>query len=362
MHRARRFAVTVRNVRCVVVGIGAISRHMLAVLATKSWYETAAFVDVRADALAEACSGSPDVPGFTDLEEALEQTHADVVIVNTPSEFHDAQATQALNAGFHVLVAKPITNDFEQAVKLVELAAGQGLTLSVGQQMRYMRHYRAVERFVRSGRLGSIEAINLLNPKPRPNPANLISMEQPALYEIACHHFDSLLAIVGDRAVESIACDGFSPSWSRYAGPCLVNAMIRFEGNLHVLYQGGFSAQAPSYELRLEGASGALRCRGLHMSVDEMTNELALPGGSFTPIDIDEGIPAESPWHTYFDVWHRYLVGGPEPSFSGRNNLKVFAPLSAGIESNERGGAPVNVAASTRYAAAFGEFEPARGG
>ena len=247
-----------------------------------------------------------------------------------------------------------MTNDFAQAAALVKLANAKGLTLAVGQQMRYRRHYRAVRRFIAAGKLGSVEMINLLNTKPRHAALNLAGMDQPALYEMACHHFDALMALLPGRAPETIICDGFQPSWSVYGGPCMVNALIRFSGGPHVLYQGGFSSQADNYELRLEGSRGALRCRGIHMSNDTMANEFAERGHSFAAADIDRDVPAADPWAMYFDIWRRYLGGGAEPPFSGRNNLQIMALLSAGIESVETAQPlPVAVAGNPRYAAAF---------
>jgi predicted dehydrogenase len=220
--------------------------------------------------------------------------------------------------------------------------------------MRYRRHYRAVARFIASGRLGSIDLINFINTKPRHKALNLARMSQPALFEMSCHHFDSLMALVPDRVPERIACDGFQPSWSVYDGPCMVNGLITLSQGLHVLYQGGFSSQADSYELRLEGSTGALRCRGVHMSNDTMTYEFAERGGRFAPIEIDDDIPGGDPWGYFFGLWHDYLQGGEEPPFSGRNNLQVFALLSAGIDSINSGqSTTVEVSDNPRYSDAF---------
>lgn len=340
--------------RGIVVGMGGISKTMLRELAKNDWYETVGVVDVRDEALSDAATllNLPREALFTDLATALRAVPADAVLINTPSELHYEQTRAALEAGRHVLVAKPITNDYEQAVELVELAAASGVTLSVGQQMRYNRHYTAVSRFVDSGQLGSVEAIFFQNSKPRPNPANLAKMAQPSLYENACHHFDSLLAMVQGRVPEWVSCDGFIPSWSPYVGPCMVNALIRFSSNLHLLYHGGFSSRAAMYEFRLEGSAGALRCHGIHMSNDTMAYEFAPALGEFAPAAIDADIPARSPWLPFFELWRDYVAGGVEPSFSGRNNLPVFALLSAAIDSVERG-QPVDVAGNPRYASAF---------
>lgn len=338
----------------IVVGWGGISKAMLAELAQFDWYETVGVVDVREAALTEAAGQLALSPGqlFGRLDAALAASDADVVLINTPSELHFGQTRQVLEAGRHALVAKPVTNDFAQAVELVEIARERGVTLSVGQQMRFNRHYQAVRRFVESGKLGSVEAFFFQNSKPRPNPANLARMAQPSHYENACHHFDSFLALSQGRLPEWVSCDGFIPSWSPYVGPCMVNALIRFERGLHVLYHGGFSSRAPMYEFRLEGSQGALRCHGIHMSNDTMSYELAPALGDFAPVALDADLPAQSPWLPFFSLWRDYVSGGAEPSFSGRNNLAVFALLSAAIESTETD-KPVEIAGNPRFAAAF---------
>jgi predicted dehydrogenase len=345
--------------RCIVVGMGGITGAMLKFLTQQEWYTTAAMVDIRPQALEEAKAALNLDEGalFTDLGQALANVDANVAIINTPSELHFAQSRAALQAGLHVLVAKPVTNNFEEAVELVELAEAQQLALCVGQQMRYNRHYSAVRRFLESGAMGRPEMVNFLNAKPRPKVLNLAKMDQPALYEMSCHHFDSLMSLFPDVPPQWIMVDGFRPSWSGYAGPCSINGLIRFGDDLHMLYHGGFSSQADQYELRVESAAGALRCRGIHMSNDYMEYEVAPPNGKWTRQPVDEGLPAQSPWLPFFQHWRHYLVhgtlaDGSQPPFGGRNNLKVFALLSAGIDSMSRGQG-VDVAQNPRYAVAF---------
>lgn len=355
-------------VRAMVVGLGGISGTMLKFLGQQSWYDTTAVVDIRQQALdtAKHTLELDDDALFTDLDRALAHADADAVIINTPSELHYSQAKAALKAGKHVLVAKPVTNDFQQAVELVELAESVGRSLCVGQQMRYNRHYSTVRDFVATGVLGSVELMNFLNAKPRHEAKNLAKMAQPALYEMSCHHFDSILSIFPQHAPAWIMVDGFQPSWSVYVGPCSINGVIRFHpastdvgaGPLHLLYHGGFSSQADLYELRLEGSAGALRCRGLHMSNDTMDYEVSPRNGAWEERDLDEGIQPISPWLPFFAHWHHYmthgtLADGSAAPFSARANLAVFAMLSAGIESI-RTGAPVTIAGNPRYAAAFG--------
>ena len=90
---------------CIVVGTGLLTRHMAPFLREKPWYETAALVDVRPEALAKAkeAFSTDDSALFTDLEDAVRRTGAGVAIINTPSEVHYALTKQALEAGLHVL-------------------------------------------------------------------------------------------------------------------------------------------------------------------------------------------------------------------------------------------------------------------
>lgn len=83
-----------------------------------------------------------------------------------------------------------------------------------------------------------------------------------------------------------------------------------------------------------------------------MQYEVAPVLGQFSASPIDEGIPAIAPFVPLLNSWYEYLVGGAEPPFSGRNNLKTFAMLSAAIESVESG-MPVEIAGNPKYALAF---------
>jgi len=345
----------VKELRCMLVGIGGVGKVILRHLIGQPWFRPVAFVDVDPLALTDGRALiAPHVPGeFPDLGEALKCIDADAVLINTPSELHYQQSLIAIDAGLHVCVAKPVTNDFAQAQDLVCRADAAGVTLSVKQQMRHNRHYQTVASFLRGGEIGQPEIIAFSNSKPRHKAYNLATMSQPALFEMSCHHFDTLMAMFPDHAPLRISCDGFRPSWSVYGGPCMVNALIELEGGVHVLYHGGFSSQSNWYELRVEGSLGVLRCRGLHMSKDTMEYEIAPRGGEFEVRDLDKGCEPVDAFVKFLDLWAAYVDGGPEPPWSGRNNLKVFGLLSAAIDSIEQGGTPVRVARDGPYAEAY---------
>ena len=157
------------KIRMIAVGMGGVSRGMLKALREKPWHELVAAVDVSDAALQRARddNGLPATARYTDLQAALEQVSADVVMINTPSELHYAGAKAVVEAGLTPLVAKPLSNEFAAAVALTALAAEKGVKLSVAQQMRYSRHYLSVAEFGATGAI-SVRSSRFISSAPSP--------------------------------------------------------------------------------------------------------------------------------------------------------------------------------------------------
>ncbi len=328
-----------KPLRTVWVGYGQMGRSLAGFSRALPWLQTVGVVDSRAEGLARAGEdlGLAEEQLHERLSSALRVHRPAAVVINTPSELHYAQAAMALRAGAHVLVAKPAVSTVGQALRLQALSREVRRKVAVGQQLRFNRHYRAVAALVASGALGRISHIHLLNSKPRPDPQNLGEMPHPAMLEMACHHFDSLLALVPRARPLAITAQGYRPRWSPYKGHSMVDAMVELSGGVRVLYHGGFDAQAPCYELRIEGTQGVLRARGEHMSAAHFSYELAPALGQFSPVDLEAQVPAGGAWGVFMTQWQDWLQRGKEPSFSLRKNFPVLALLQAGMASIDRG-------------------------
>lgn len=87
--------------------------------------------DLRDDRLADITTMYPETIATKNYQDLLE-ADLDAVIIATPVNMHYPLAKDALQAGKHILVEKPITSDSTQAQELVDLAAARGLTLMVG--------------------------------------------------------------------------------------------------------------------------------------------------------------------------------------------------------------------------------------
>jgi predicted dehydrogenase len=94
---------------------------------------------------------------FTDYEEMLADPSVDAVIIATSDSFHLPAAMQALQAGKHVLVEKPLGTDLKSAFALKEELDRRRLFLQVGHMKRFDPGIAYAREFVESG-LGEMAA------------------------------------------------------------------------------------------------------------------------------------------------------------------------------------------------------------
>ena len=112
-----------------LVGAGHIAEFHLQALKRIPGVEVVGICDLDR-AKAEALAGKFNVPVVESLA-ALRAAGADVIHVVTPPHTHAAVATEALKAGCHVFVEKPLATDADECVRLRDLARAQGKEVCV---------------------------------------------------------------------------------------------------------------------------------------------------------------------------------------------------------------------------------------
>jgi predicted dehydrogenase len=97
---------------------------------------------------------------YGEYETLLQSGGIDAVLVATPSHLHAAMTLQALQAGKHVLVEKPMALHLREARSLTAAATALGRHLCVMLNQRTNPLYAAIRTQVHSGRLGPIRRIS----------------------------------------------------------------------------------------------------------------------------------------------------------------------------------------------------------
>ncbi len=155
--------------------------------------------DLRSDRLQEISSLFPNVVTTSTYKSIFEEV--DAVVIATPVHTHHRLALEALEAGKHVLVEKPITSNADQARDLIKMAKKNGLTLMVGHTFVYNPAVEAVREIVQSGQLGDILYLNAT----RAN-LGLLQPDINVMWDLAPHDISMLRYILGREPVSVNAC------------------------------------------------------------------------------------------------------------------------------------------------------------
>ena len=85
---------------------------------------------------------------YTDFDEMLDDKDVDAVIIAISDAFHLSSCIQAIKAGKHVLVEKPLGDDLDKALELKQLVEKSDLTLQVGHMKRFDAGIDSARKFI----------------------------------------------------------------------------------------------------------------------------------------------------------------------------------------------------------------------
>lgn len=100
----------------------------------------------------------------TDYKDLLKDPAVEIVDIVTSSGSHASITREALQAGKHVLVEKPMAMTSAEADELIALAKSKGLTLGVVSQRRFEDQHEAVKKTVDSGAIGKLLLVEVSCP------------------------------------------------------------------------------------------------------------------------------------------------------------------------------------------------------
>ncbi|WP_282635830.1 Gfo/Idh/MocA family protein [Sphingobacterium thalpophilum] len=99
------------------------------------------------------------VATYLDYKQLLASSDVDAVIIATPDHWHCLQMVDAVEAGKHVYVEKPIGNSVRECQVMVQVAKKNNAIVQVGQWQRSQQHFKDAIDFVHSGKLGKIRLV-----------------------------------------------------------------------------------------------------------------------------------------------------------------------------------------------------------
>ncbi|MCC2685205.1 MAG: oxidoreductase [Paenibacillaceae bacterium] len=145
------------KVKFGIIGAGNIGKvHCKTISKLKDVAEIAAITDVYR-ALAEERAAEDGIRKvYGTVDELLADGDIQAVVIGVPNKFHAPLAIQAMEAGKHVILEKPMGVNLEAAKEIVRTQRKTGKTIMIPHQMRWEAAAQALKQRIEQGELGRI--------------------------------------------------------------------------------------------------------------------------------------------------------------------------------------------------------------
>jgi predicted dehydrogenase len=332
-------------VKAALLGYGYWGRNLARNLHQRLGTDWAACVDLDPERRAEVARRYPWVAPLGDLGPVLADPAIEAVVVATPAASHAALTRQALEAGKHVLVEKPLALSTAEAAALTRQAERAARVLMVGHTFEYNPAVIKMRALLQSGELGDLwylhsQRVNL----------GRIQSDINALWSIGPHDVSIANYLIGaaprwvsargarylhteleDVVFATLGYDGgvlahLHVSWldpSKVRRTTMVGSrrMVVFddldsEAKLRVYDKGADPVEGGYGEYQFR-----LRAGDIHVPRTEMTEPLALE----------------------LDHFLESCASGARPRSDGWSGTRVVAALEAAQQSLDKGGQQVEV-------------------
>ena len=139
-----------------IVGCGAIAHwHVDAIERAGIPMTITAAIDpvtTQAQRIAERTGATP----YTSVSEALRDRHFDAALIAVPHHLHETVTIEALDAGLHTLLEKPLAPTLDASARILAAARAAGTVFMVAENAQYWPEVLAVRDLIHDGAIGDI--------------------------------------------------------------------------------------------------------------------------------------------------------------------------------------------------------------
>ncbi len=283
----------------------------------------------------------------SDYKEILKNKDIDAVVIAVPSATHFKLAREALLAGKHILVEKPLALNNEECKELLELHRKSNKVLMVGHTFIYNPAIIKIKEFIKQGRLGDIYYMHSTRTH-----LGLIREDVNAVWDLAPHDVSIMLYLLD---VLPITVSAMGSAFLKKTREDVAFVNLKFPsgvvGNIHISW-------ADSNKVRQVEVIGS-KARAVFNDLDNLEKVKLYEKGISTdkPYDdfgefqyllrdgdiISPKIELTEPVKILCQHFLDCIKNNKKPITDGKNGADVVKIMCAIEKSLKRGGAPVNV-------------------
>jgi UDP-2-acetamido-3-amino-2,3-dideoxy-glucuronate N-acetyltransferase len=339
------------QLRLAVLGGGYWGRNLIRNFSALEGVEVKLLCELNENASKECRELYPWLQTCTDSGRVFQDDGVDGVVVVTPPSLHYQPAKEALTAGKHVFVEKPMATSYQEGKELVALAEKKGKVLFVDETFLYDPALKVIKEMLDEGAIGQVYHILMERLG-----MGRVRCESNVWWNSAPHDLSILRFLIG-QGVRSISMHG-----SAYLQKMIEDvtmASLELEGNISALIHLSWFHPLNTASLVIVGSSGAIFYEGrfakrkvvlyrYDVGKPPTQRVQGIPTPNFIPIkaSVEKEVTdfgPEEPLRGSCASFIKAITDGIEPPSSGRNSLKTLQVLEAGVTSLHKGGERVSL-------------------
>ena len=177
-----------------VIGAGYWGPNLVRNFMSLGAFDQVIACDIDRERLNSVCQRFPGLEGCADPDRLFKIPEVEAVVIATPVRLHYPMAKAALEAGKHVLIEKPMTQNSKQARELIDLAESRKLTLMVDHTFIFTSVVEKIAEIVRSGDFGDFYYVDSV----RIN-LGLFQHDVNVIWDLAPHDLSIVNHILGEK-------------------------------------------------------------------------------------------------------------------------------------------------------------------
>lgn len=316
-------------INVAVLGLGRIGPSHARTVQQNPRASLVAIAEADQAKLERVAGDFPGVRRQRDYRDVLESPDVQAVIIALPHWLHEQAAVDAVQAGKHVLIEKPLANSVEECERIVAAVSSSRIKFMVGHTQHFYPIVAAAKRLLDAGEIGRLimgidSWYKPLEPEKRPSWMLDRKLGGGMMLMDGVHMIDRLLWHVGARVMAVKAMNG-NPVYPEIPADDTAMAFLQFEnGVVATLSRIAYRTGVTQYGADYFGTNGQLKYRlpygqfgenGLWVGRDE----------SWRPVDVER----RNSLADQFDAFLDCVENDTEPPVSVHHGLEVIRVMDA---------------------------------
>ncbi len=307
-----------KKINVAVIGCGSWGRNHIRVYNDLGNASIVAIADMNT-ATAKEFGERYSVDWYTEPEKIFERDDVEAVSICTPTVTHADLAMQAIEAGKHVLVEKPMTNTTDEAKELINAAKKRGVHLAVGFVERFNPAVSEAMNIISKGEVGEVILAHTRRVSRRP----LRIGDVGVIKDLAIHDIDIVNQLFKSKAKTVFASAGsIAHDFEDYA-----NIIVCFDNNRSAFIETNWLTPRKVRTLTITGTEGLITVEYITQQIIVENNERL-----YQPfLNYGEPLLRE------LDSFVNSILNDESPEVRGEDGLRALEISEAAIQSAKSG-------------------------